>query len=211
VQFGIYPYTTSSCTLASYAPVGAGFWSKEPAQIIGVMKAFSTCVGEGPFTTEMENDEAKELRESSAEFGARTGRPRRIGHFDAVASKYGTKIQNASEVVLTKLDCLSGRKELRICTHYLINNQKTDIFPINPLLNIATPVYETLPGWNEDISTIRDFNELPENAKKYIRRIEELIETKLSYCSVGPERESLIKMSWSNKIKPNTLFKLYII
>src|SRR5690606_17829317 len=126
---GIYPYTTSSCCLAEYGPIGAGLFGHGVDRVMGVMKAFSTCVGEGPFVTRMEGDDAASLREVAQEYGATTGRPRSIGHFDAVASRYGVLIQGATEVALTKLDSLSGRKELKICTHYEIDGVRSDRFP----------------------------------------------------------------------------------
>lgn len=192
IYFGIYPYTTSSCTLASYAPVGGGLFNKKIDKVIGVMKAFSTCVGSGPFVTEMPADEAGQLREIAFEYGAATGRPRRIGHFDAVATRYGAKVQGTDEIALTKLDSLSGQKKLFICTEYEINGNLHSDFPLTPALEIAKPVYLEMEGWTEDISQCRKFDKLPSAAQKYINKIEELIGYKIKYVSVGPERESLI-------------------
>jgi adenylosuccinate synthase len=140
LYFGIYPYTTSSCTLAAYAPIGGGLFGFQPDQVIAVVKAFSTCVGEGPFITLMESEDANQLREVAKEYGAATGRPRTIGHFDAVATRYGIKIQGATEVALTKLDSLTGRNSLKICTHYKFRDKLIDNFPINPILEEAKPV-----------------------------------------------------------------------
>ncbi|MDZ4712888.1 MAG: adenylosuccinate synthase [bacterium] len=193
IYFGIYPYTTSSCTLAHYAPVGGGLFNKKIDKIIGVMKAFSTCVGSGPFVTEMPEDEASQLRETAFEYGAATGRPRRIGHFDAVATRYGAKVQGVDEIAVTKVDSLSGLKKLLICTKYTINGKTTTDFPLTPALEIAKPEYIEMEGWSEDISKCRKFNELPEAAQEYINKIEELIGYKIRYVSVGPERESLIE------------------
>ncbi len=192
VYFGIYPYTTSSCTLASYAPVGGGLFNKKIDNVIGVMKAFSSCVGSGPFVTEMSDVEAGELREVAMEYGASTGRPRRIGHFDAVATRYGAKIQGVDEIALTKVDSLSGQKKLLICTEYEINGKLYTDFPLTPALEIAKPKYLEMDGWEDDITKCRKFNELPEAAQNYINKIEELTGYKIKYVSVGPERESLI-------------------
>lgn len=192
INYGIYPFTTSSCTLASYAPIGGGLLTKKIDKVIGVMKSFSTCVGAGPFITMMSEEEANNLREIAFEYGASTGRARTIGHFDAVASKYGADIQGADEIAITKLDSLSGLKKLKICTAYKIDGEETKTFPLNPLLEKAEPVYIEVDGWDEDITKCRKFNELPINAQKYITKIEELIGYGISYISVGPERESLI-------------------
>ncbi len=192
IYFGIYPFTTSSCTLASYAPVGGGLFNKNIDKVIGVMKAFSTCVGSGPFVTEMTGKEAEELREIAYEYGAATGRPRRIGHFDAVAAKYGARIQGVDEIALTKLDSLSGRKKLKLCTGYEINGKVHEEFPLTPALEIAKPVYIEMDGFDEDVSGCKKFEELPEAARNYVSKIEELVKFKIKYVSVGPEREKLI-------------------
>lgn len=192
IYFGIYPYTTSSCTLASYAPVGGGLFSRRIDNVIGVMKAFSTCVGSGPFVTEMPESEAEQLREVAYEYGASTGRPRRIGHFDAVATRYGAAIQGVDEIAMTKIDSLSGLKQLKICTEYKINGKSSGDFPLTPAFETATPNYITMDGWDEDITSCRVFEELPLNAQKYVNKIEELIGYKIKYVSVGPERDSLI-------------------
>ncbi|MBK8383999.1 MAG: adenylosuccinate synthase [Ignavibacteria bacterium] len=192
IYFGIYPFTTSSCTLASYAPVGGGLFNKKIENVIGVMKAYSTCVGSGPFTTEMQESEAKDLRETAFEYGASTGRPRRIGHFDAVATRYRAMIQGTNEIAITKVDSLSGQKKLLICNEYEINGKSVTDFPLTPALEIANPKYIEMDGWSEDISKCRNFNDLPAAAKNYINKIEELIGYRIRYVSVGPERESLI-------------------
>jgi adenylosuccinate synthase len=192
VFYGIYPFTTSSSTLASFAAVGSGLFSHQPDSVVGVMKAFSSCVGAGPFVTEMDEDEAKALRESSNEFGASTGRPRRIGHFDAFASRYGAQLQGATEIALTKLDSISGRKSLKICTHYEVDGRALAAFPLNPVLERARPVYAELEGWDADISKCRSWRALPEPARAYTRTIEGLIGFPIRYISVGPERDALI-------------------
>jgi len=192
VHYGIYPYTTSSCPLSNFGPIGAGLFVNERPVITGVMKAFSTCVGEGPFVTEIKSELAENIREISHEYGAATGRPRRIGYFDAVASRYGAKVQNVTEIALTKLDSLSGQKKLRICTHYKIGSKTIDYFPITPALIDAEPVYTEMPGWQEDITPIRNYNKLPRSARDYVETFESLVEKPIRYISVGPEREALI-------------------
>lgn len=192
LYYGIYPYTTSSCTLASFAPIGGGLFGVKPDRIIAVVKAFSTCVGEGPFVTLMEPEDANQLREVAKEYGAATGRPRTIGHFDAVATKYGVMIQGATEIALTKLDSLTGRKTLKICTAYEYRGQRIEDFPINPVLEECKPVYIELPGWTDNINRIRNFDDLPENAKNYVLEIEKRVNCPIKYISVGPERNSLI-------------------
>ncbi|CAN5583108.1 adenylosuccinate synthetase [soil metagenome] len=192
INYGIYPYTTSSCTLASFAPIGGGLLTKNIDSVIGVMKSFSTCVGAGPFVTMMSEAEANNLREIAFEYGASTGRARTIGHYDAVASKYGADVQGADEIAITKLDSLSGLEKLKICIAYNINGKRTKTFPLTSLLEKAVPEYIELDGWSEDITKCRKFYELPVNAQTYISKIEELIGYKINYISVGPERESLI-------------------
>lgn len=192
IFYGIYPYTTSSCALASFAPVGGGLFSRHIDRVVGVMKAFSTCVGEGPFVTAMTDEDASDLRETAMEYGATTGRPRRIGHFDAVASRFGAAVQGATEIALTKLDSLSGRKRLLICTHYEYNGDRLVHFPLNPVLEAAQPIYIECDGWEEDVSGCRKFAELPPAAQHYVLQIEELVNCRIRYISVGAERSQLI-------------------
>ncbi|MFP4016486.1 MAG: adenylosuccinate synthase [Halanaerobiales bacterium] len=194
ITHGIYPYTTSSSTLAGYSCASVPIPPRKIEQIIGITKAYSTCVGSGAFVTEINGKKGDIIREKGGEYGAKTGRPRRVGHFDAVATKYGVMLQSADTIVLTCLDILSGFEELKICTHYNINGNITDQFSIYPELLKADPVYEKLPGWNKDISGITNYRELPDNAKKYIKRIEELCEVPIKYISTGPERESIINL-----------------
>ncbi|MEJ6951897.1 adenylosuccinate synthase [Natronospora cellulosivora (SeqCode)] len=197
ITHGIYPYTTSSSVLAGYSCASIPIPPRKIEEIIGISKAYSTCVGAGEFVTEMndnEEDLANYIREKGGEYGATTGRPRRIGYFDAVASKYGVRLQSADTMVLTCLDVLSGIEELKICTHYQIDNKKTDIFPLYPELIKAKPIYETLPGWQEDIQGITKYNDLPLNAKKYVSRIEELCDIAIKYISTGPKRSSVIEV-----------------
>jgi len=156
------------------------------------MKSFSTCVGSGPFVTEMSDEEAGQLRGTAMEYGASTGRPRRIGHFDAVATRYGARIQGTDEIAMTKLDSLSGQKKLKICIGYNIDGKSFNDFQLTPGLEIAEPEYIEMDGWDEDITGCRNFTELPKNAQDYVNKVEDLIGFKIKYISVGPERESLI-------------------
>ncbi|MDD5190211.1 MAG: adenylosuccinate synthetase, partial [Dehalococcoidales bacterium] len=192
VVYGIYPYTTSSSTIAGFGPAGSGYFYPEMPAVTGVMKAFSTCVGEGPFVTEIQGELADRIRETSFEYGALTGRPRRIGYFDAVASLYGVQVSGATELVLTKLDALSGLEILKICTAYRIGKEEINYFPITAALIQAEPVYTEVKGWQEDITAIRDFEELPANAQAYVQKIEQLMGKRITYISVGPRREAMI-------------------
>ena len=192
IIYGIYPYSTSSSTIAGFGAVGAGYFSQEMPVVTGVMKAFSTCVGEGPFTTEIHGELAHQIRETSFEYGALTGRPRRIGWFDAVASRYGTDVSGATEIALTKLDSLSGLDTLKICTAYRIGNRTVDYFPITPELVQAESVYVEVPGWKEEIRNVRKYSQLPGTAQKYVETIEKLVEKPVKYVSVGPHREAMI-------------------
>ena len=195
IDFGIYPYTSASTTLASYAPIGAGVPFAKLDESIGIMKAYSSCVGEGPFTCELFGEEAEELRAAGGEYGAATGRPRRVGGFDVIASRYGTKMQGCSYVVLTKLDVLSYMEKIPVCTAYEINGKRTDRFPSGiKELNAAKPVYEYLPGFQRDISGCRSAEELPKEAMDYIRYIEKMIQCPIKYVSVGAERDAYITM-----------------
>ncbi len=194
VHFGNYPYTTSSSVLASAAMQGSGLNWTQPTVVTAVVKAFSSSVGEGPFPTAM--DDMTSLRESAFEFGATTGRARDIGHFDAVATRYGVAIQQANEIALTKLDCLSGLSTLKICTGYELDSELLTEYPMTEDLFRVTPIYKTLPGWQEDISSIRHFEDLPKNARAYVLTIEQLVGSPvncpITYVSVGPERSQLI-------------------
>lgn len=193
IYFGIYPFTSSSCSLASFAPTGAGAFSQRLDRVVGVMKAFSTVVGAGAFVTEMDDlSQAEELRETASEYGAATGRPRRIGHFDAVASRYGAYVQGASDLALTKLDSLSGQKTLKICTQYEVDGNRIEHFPLYAVLERCRPVYKEMPGWTEDLTGIRRFEDLPATAQNYVLEIERLVEKPISYVSVGPERDQMI-------------------
>ena len=192
LDYGIYPYTTSSNTTAAYAPIGSGLPSAIINDVVGVVKAYSTCVGEGPFVCEMFGDEAEELRKAGFEYGAKTGRPRRVGPIDLPATKYGVQVQGATEIALTKLDVLSYMDKIPVCTHYLVSGEKTDRFPFPIALNSAKPVVEYLDGWKCDISDIRSWDDLPEQAQNYVTFIEKAMNCPITYVSVGPERDSII-------------------
>ena len=192
LDYGIYPYTTSSNTLAAYAPIGSGAPFVKINDVIGVVKAYSTCVGEGPFVCEMFGDEAEKLRSRGFEYGAKTGRPRRVGPLDIVATRYGTELQGATEIALTKLDVLSYMEKIPVCTSYIVDGVETDAFPFPTALYDAKPKIEYLDGFMCDISGIRKWEDLPENARKYVLFIEERIGCKIKYISVGPERDSII-------------------
>lgn len=195
IDFGIYPYTSASTTLAAYAPIGAGAPFAKLDESIGIMKAYSSCVGEGPFTCEMFGEEAEALRMAGGEYGAATGRPRRVGGFDVVAYRYGAKMQGCTYVALTKLDVLSYMDEIPVCTAYELNGEVIHTFPSDiDSLNAAKPVYEYMKGFKCDISGCRTKEDLPKEALEYIQYIEKVIECPVKYVSVGAERDAYIKM-----------------
>ena len=192
IDFGIFPYTSSSSSIAGYACVGAGMPGSHVDRTVGIVKAYSTCVGEGPFTAEWFGEEAENLREKGGECGASTGRPRRVGPIDLVATRYGCRIQGATEVALTKLDVLSGMKEVPLCVQYELNGALTDDFPFPAILPEAKPVFRTMPGWSCDISGVRRYEDLPKEARDYVETVEKAIGCHISYVSVGAEREAII-------------------
>lgn len=194
IDFGIYPYTSSSSTIAAYAPIGAGIPGVKLDKVVGIMKAYSTCVGEGPFTCEWFGEEAEALRKAGGEYGAATGRPRRVGPFDVVASRYGCRVQGADEIALTKTDILSYMKKIPICVAYDIDGKRTTDFPVGKALNIAKPVIEYVDGWNCDISGCRTVADLPKQVIDYVHTIEKLVDCKIKYVSVGAEREAYVTM-----------------
>lgn len=194
IDFGIYPYTSSSSTIAAYAPIGAGIPGRKLDKSIGIMKAYSTCVGEGPFTAEMFGEEAENLRKAGNEYGAATGRPRRVGGFDVVASRYGCKMQGADEIAVTKLDVLSDLDTIPVCVAYDINGEIVHDFPVGVRLNKAKPVIEYKKGWKKDISACRKFEELPAEAQDYIRYIRDAVGCNIKYVSVGAKREAYIEL-----------------
>lgn len=194
IEFGIHPYTTSSSPIAAYAPIGAGIPNRKIDKTIGIVKAYSSSVGGGPFTVEMFGEEGEALRAAGGEYGATTGRPRRVGSFDVVASKYGIKMQGADELALTKIDVLSYLDKIPVCTAYEIDGKLTDKFPTGYRLSIAKPVYEYVDGWKSDISGCRSFEELPKNAQNYIRYLENKLGSKINYVSVGADRDAYFEM-----------------
>ena len=195
IDFGICPYTSSSSTIAAYAPIGAGVPNLKLDKSIGIMKAYSTCVGEGPFTAEYFGEPAEKLRAAGGEYGAATGRPRRVGPFDVVASRYGIRCQGADEIAFTKLDVLSGYEELEVCTAYELDGKIVHEFPFPDALDRCKPVFEKIKGWHCDISNCRKPSDLPKEALDYIRYIEKACDCKITYVSVGAEREAYVKMN----------------
>ena len=192
---GIYPMVTSSSTLAAYGAIGAGIPPYAINEVVVVCKAYSSAVGGGAFVSEIFGDEAEELRRrggDKGEYGATTGRPRRVGWFDAVASRYGCRIQGATEVVITILDALGYLDEIPICVGYEIDGKVTKDFPTTGWLEKAKPVWEVLPGWKCDIRGIRNYEELPENCRRYIERIERELGVPVKMVSNGPGREEII-------------------
>lgn len=192
---GIYPMVTSSSTLAAYGAIGAGIPPYEIKQVITVCKAYSSAVGAGAFVSELFGDEAEELRRrggDGGEYGATTGRPRRVGWFDCVASKYGCRMQGTTDVAFTVLDVLGYLDEIPVCVGYEIDGEVTTEFPVTHLLNRAKPVLEKLPGWKCDIRGIKNYEELPENCREYIEFVEKQIGYPITLISNGPGREDII-------------------
>ena len=193
---GIYPMVTSSSTLAGYGAVGAGIPPYEIKEVITVVKAYSSAVGAGAFVSELFGEEADELRKrggDGGEFGATTGRPRRVGWFDAVATKYGCRIQGATEIALTVLDPLGYLDEIPICTGYELDGKVISEFPHTTDLEKAKPVLKKLPGWKCDIRGIREFDKLPKECQNYVNEIEKEIGFPITYVSNGPGRDDIIK------------------
>ncbi len=189
LDFGVYPYTTSSNVLASYAPVGAGMPGVEIDRVIGVVKAYSTCVGKGHFVCELEGEEAEKMRIAT---GEKEKLHHRIGPMDLVATRYGVKVQAATEIALTKLDVLSDMEEIPVCVRYRLNGEETDEFPFPAALPEAKPVIEYFEGWMQDVSGIRRWEDLPKAARDYVEFVEKQIGCFIKYVSVGPERDSVI-------------------
>lgn len=195
-DLGIYPFTTSSHTLAGFGAVGAAVPPTAITDVVCVTKAYSSAVGAGAFVSELFGDEADELRRrggDAGEFGATTGRARRVGWFDAVATRYGCMVQGATEVVLTAIDCLGYLDEIKVCTGYEIDGAVTDAFPVAPLLERARPVYETLPGWKCDVRGVTEFDQLPREARDYVEFIERLLGVRVGTVSTGPRRHEIIR------------------
>ena len=195
IDFGIYPYTSASTTLAAYAPIGAGIPFARLDESVGIMKAYSSCVGEGPFTCERFGEAGEALRAAGGEYGAATGRPRRVGGFDVVASRYGTRMQGCDYLALTKLDVLSYLDRIPVCVAYEIDGERTETFPAGiDALGRAKPIYEYLPGFGADISACRRMEDLPAAARDYVRFIENAVGCPIRYISVGAERDACIRL-----------------
>jgi adenylosuccinate synthase len=195
VDFGTYPYVTSSNPIAAGACTGSGIGPTRIDRVIGIAKAYTTRVGEGPFPGELLDDVGEQLRQAGAEFGTTTGRPRRCGWFDALVVEQAVRVNAVTDVVLTKLDVLTGWEKLPVVVAYDVNGTRYDVMPMNQSdLHHATPVYEYLDGWTEDITGCREFSQLPPATQAYVRRLEELIGTRISGIGVGPDREQQIPL-----------------
>lgn len=199
IDYGIFPYTSSSSTISAYGPIGAGIPGEQLDHVVGVLKAYSTCVGAGPFVAEKAENESwkNTLREAGGEYGAATGRPRRVGPFDVVASRYGAKCQNVDKIALTKLDVLSNFEVIPVITAYKKNGVETDVFDPFEDLDSYEPVVEYLPGWEHDISNCKSWEQLPENARAYVNYIEKQMKYQIEFISTGAERNQyLLKGEW---------------
>ena len=190
IDFGSYPFVTSSNTISAGACTGMGISPKRIGEIYGIVKAYCTRVGSGPFPTELFDETGEQLRKKGAEFGATTGRPRRCGWLDLTALKYSIMVNGVTQLLLTKSDVLSGFDTIKVCTKYKVNGKECDEMPYGNA--DIEPIYETLPGWQEDISKIKDYNKLPQNLKNYISFIEEFTGVKVTMVSVGPDRTETI-------------------
>ena len=194
-DFGIYPMVTSSSTLAAFGAIGAGVPPYAITDIVCVVKAYSSAVGAGAFVSEIFDEEAQELRlhgGDKGEFGATTGRPRRMGWFDAVATRYGVQVQGATQVALTVVDALGYRKEIPVCVGYEVDGKIRKDFPTTPVLERCKPVWEILPGWNCDIRNVTRYEDLPQACKDYVEFIEKEIGVPITMVSNGPGREAII-------------------
>jgi adenylosuccinate synthase len=195
---GIYPYPTSSSTLAGFASVGAGLPPYSISQVVAVVKAYSSCVGAGPFTTELSGQAAEELRKrggDAGEYGATTGRPRRVGWFDCVATRYGCMVQGATEAALTNLDVLGYLSSIPVCTGYQLSGKEISDFPVPLDLDAAEPVLTELRGWQQDISSLKRYEDLPVEARDYVEFIEDTISVPITWISIGPHRDQMIRRS----------------
>jgi len=189
IDHGTYPYVTSSSPTAGGACVGSGVPPTAIDHAIGITKAYSTRVGNGPYPTELHDDIGKKLRKNGAEFGATTGRPRRCGWLDLVALKYAVNLNGMDQLALTKMDVLDDFDEIKVCTHYMVDGEKTDVYPVETgALEHVEPVYKTFPGWKESCQNAADFDDLPDHAKTYIAFIEEYTGSRCSIISTGPGR-----------------------
>jgi adenylosuccinate synthase len=192
LDWGIYPYVTSSNPLAGGASVGAGIPPRKITRVIGVVKAYSTAVGEGPFPTELHGEEASALRERAHEYGATTGRPRRVGWFDSVAARHSHRLNAFTELAVTKLDVLDVYERIPFCASYELDGKRTCDMPTTNALERARPCYETMPGWSTSIADVAERRALPENARRYLTRIEETVGAPIGMVGVGPERTATL-------------------
>ncbi|MDO5724571.1 MAG: adenylosuccinate synthase [Flaviflexus sp.] len=193
VDHGTYPFVTSSSATAGGACTGSGVGPKRIDRVVGVAKAYITRVGEGPFPTELDGEQGDWLREQGGEYGTTTGRPRRCGWYDAVVARYATQVNSLTDLVLTKLDVLTGLDEIPVCVAYEVDGKRYDDMPADQTsFHHATPVYENFPGWNEDISHVRSFEELPQAAQDYVLTLEKLSGVQISAIGVGPGRDQTI-------------------
>jgi adenylosuccinate synthase len=194
VDFGTYPYITSSSASAGGVATGTGISPKGIGRVLGIIKAYTTRVGEGPFPTELSTDAGQRLRERGSEFGATTGRPRRCGWFDAVAVRHTAAICGADSLAMTKLDVLSGLETISVATEYRYNDSVVARFPAGAeMLSICQPVYRTFPGWKEDLSKCRKFSDLPSNARAYVAALEEILAVPVESISVGSGRDDCVR------------------
>jgi adenylosuccinate synthase len=193
VDHGTYPFVTSSNSTAGGASTGSGIGPNQISRVIGIIKAYTTRVGSGPFPTELDNEEGERLRQAGAEFGTTTGRPRRCGWYDAPIARYSARINGITDFVLTKLDVLTGLTEIPVCVAYEVDGVRFDEMPVNQSdFHHATPIYESFPGWTEDISSARTFADLPANAQNYVHAIEKISGARFSAIGVGPARDEII-------------------
>jgi adenylosuccinate synthase len=193
VDHGTYPFVTSSSATAGGACTGSGIAPARLTQVIGIVKAYTTRVGEGPFPTELHDEQGEFLRQQGGEFGTTTGRPRRCGWYDAVVARYAARVNGVTDFVLTKLDVLTGLEQVPVCVAYDVDGVRHEEMPVNQTdFHHAEPVYEYLPGWTEDISKARTFEELPANAQAYVKRVEELSGARMSVIGVGPARDQSV-------------------
>ncbi|RLG15072.1 MAG: adenylosuccinate synthase [Candidatus Nanohalarchaeota archaeon] len=195
IDHGTFPFVTSSNTVSSAACAGTGIGPKRITEVLGVVKAYTTRVGEGPFPTEQENKTGERLRKEGHEFGTTTGRPRRCGWLDLVMLNYAKNLNSLTGIVITKLDVLSGLDTIKVCTTYRTGKNETEIYPLDlPDLKEAKPVYKELPGWTEDITVVKNYEQLPQNAKDYLKFISERLSLPVKFISVGPKRSQTIMM-----------------
>jgi adenylosuccinate synthase len=193
VDHGTYPFVTSSNATAGGAVTGSGVGPTKISSVIGVIKAYTTRVGEGPFPTELTDDRGEFLRKTGGEYGVTTGRPRRCGWFDAVIGRYAKRINGVTDFVLTKLDVLSGLDTVPVCVAYDVDGVRHDEMPLSQSdFHHAVPIYQEFPGWWEDISQVRSFAELPANAQAYVLALEEMIGQRISAVGVGPGRDAIV-------------------